>query len=115
MTKSVMNKLRLKQQLYMLRMTEGTPVKSHLDTFNMLIMDLENLDVKIDDEDQALLLLCSLPVSFKHFREIVTYGQESISLEDIKAHILSREMLNSELTCSTSDSHSEGLVARPLK
>ena len=45
----------------MLRMIEGTSILSHLDKFDSLVMDLENIDAKIDDEDKALLLLCSLP------------------------------------------------------
>lgn len=37
MTKSLANKLRLKERLYTLRMTEGTPIQSHLDEFNSII------------------------------------------------------------------------------
>ena len=51
MTKSLANKLRLKERLFTLRMSEGTPIQSHLDKFNSIIIDLENLDVKVDDGD----------------------------------------------------------------
>ena len=34
----------------MLRMIEGTSILSHLDKFDSLVMDLENIDAKIDDE-----------------------------------------------------------------
>ena len=61
MKRTVENRLYLKQSLYMLRMIEGTYMLSHLDKFDSLIMDLENIDVKIDDKDKAMLLLCSLP------------------------------------------------------
>lgn len=50
-TKSLTNRLYLKQRLYTLRMSEGTPIKSHLDELNKIILDLKNIDVKIDDED----------------------------------------------------------------
>ncbi|KAL5790410.1 hypothetical protein ACOSQ2_005298 [Xanthoceras sorbifolium] len=59
--KTLTNKLYKKQCLYSLRISEGTSLGSHIDEFESLIMDLQNLDVKIDYEDQALLLLCSLP------------------------------------------------------
>ena len=36
--------------------------------FNELILDLENIEVKIDDEDQVLLLLCDLPKYHDHFK-----------------------------------------------
>lgn len=85
MTKSLTSKLHLKQRLFMLKMAEGTSVKAHVDEFNSILMDLGNLEVKIDDEDQALLLLCSLPPSYKHFRETLIYGRDSISVEDVKS------------------------------
>jgi len=63
-TKSLTNKIRLKERLYTFKMTEGTPVQKHLNDFNSITVDLENLDVKIEDEDKAILLVVSLPSSF---------------------------------------------------
>uniref|UniRef100_J3N766 Reverse transcriptase zinc-binding domain-containing protein n=1 Tax=Oryza brachyantha TaxID=4533 RepID=J3N766_ORYBR len=73
MKKSLANKLRLKKRLSTIRMAEGTSIRSHLNEFNSLIIDLEKLDVKIDDEDKAILLVVSLPATFKHFKEIMIY------------------------------------------
>nr|GEU89796.1 retrovirus-related Pol polyprotein from transposon TNT 1-94 [Tanacetum cinerariifolium] len=56
MTKSLANKLRLKDRLYTFRMKPGTSVQDHLDEFNTILIDLENLDVDIDDEEKAVLL-----------------------------------------------------------
>ncbi|KAF7808411.1 Retrovirus-related Pol polyprotein from transposon TNT 1-94 [Senna tora] len=56
--KSLTNRLYLKKRLYNLRIIEGTMVKSRLDEFNSIIMDLKNVDIKIEDEDQALIVLC---------------------------------------------------------
>ena len=67
MTKSLTNKLLLKQRLFALRMKEGTSLKDHLDQLNTLLMELRNMDVKIEDEDAALLLLVSLPLSYENF------------------------------------------------
>ena len=71
MTKSLANKIQLKETLYTFRMTEGTPVQKHLNDFNSIVVDLESLDVKIRDEDKAILLVVSLPPSYKHFKEIM--------------------------------------------
>jgi len=68
MTKSLVNHLYLKQSLYSFKMHEDRSVGEQLDLFNKIILDLENIDVTIDDEDQALLLLCSLPKSYSHFK-----------------------------------------------
>jgi len=60
MTKSLSNKLYLKKQLSGLRMKEETVVLEHLN-FNKVISELLAVDVKIDKEDKALILLSSLP------------------------------------------------------
>ena len=57
-------------------MHECTPIKSHVAEFSSIINDLDKIEVKIEDEDQALLLLCSLPSSYNSFREAI-YGDKS--------------------------------------
>ncbi|XP_056695752.1 uncharacterized protein [Spinacia oleracea] len=59
MPKSVTNRLVLKSRLYDLRLEE-------------------------DDEDLAIYLLCSLPPSYKHFRETILYGRDDLSIHDIR-------------------------------
>lgn len=48
MTKSLANKLRHKERLYAIRMAVVTPIQSHLNEFNSIIMDLENIGIKIN-------------------------------------------------------------------
>ena len=40
MTKSLTNRLYMKQRLYTIRMKEGTPISDHLDEFNRIVIDL---------------------------------------------------------------------------
>ena len=110
--RTVENRLYLKQSLYMLRMVEGTSILSHLDKFDSLVMDLENIDAKIDDEDKALLLLCSLPQSFKHFRDTLIYGKETVSYQEIKSALKSKEQIDKNITGESRENQAEGLVVR---
>src|SRR3954468_3856438 len=57
MTKSLSNKLYTKKQLYCLQMKEGTPILQHLNLFNKIVSDLLALEVKLEEDDKALLLL----------------------------------------------------------
>ena len=68
MTMSLVNRLYLKQVLYSLKMNIGKAASEQLNKFNILILDLENIDVQIDDEDQTLLLLCALTKVHDHFK-----------------------------------------------
>uniref|UniRef100_A0A2N9J5Y1 CCHC-type domain-containing protein n=1 Tax=Fagus sylvatica TaxID=28930 RepID=A0A2N9J5Y1_FAGSY len=66
MSKSLTNKLHLKQKLYGLKMTEGADLRQHINTFKQIISDMLRIDIKFEDEDKAMMLLTSLPASYEH-------------------------------------------------
>jgi len=82
----------LKQWLYTLKMKECMPLCDHLDDFNRIILDLKNIDIKVDDEDQALILLYSLQDVFDNFVNSMLYGRETIFLADVKSALNSMEL-----------------------
>ncbi|KAK9675632.1 hypothetical protein RND81_11G020200 [Saponaria officinalis] len=92
MTKSLTNKLLLKQRLFSLRMQEGMPLRDHLDQLNTILLDLRNIDVKVDDEDAALILLVSLPVSYENFVQSFIVGKDTVTLEDVRSSLHIREL-----------------------
>lgn len=57
--------LYLKQQLYSFRMVEKKSILEKLIKFHKINDDIENIEVKIDDEDKDILLLSSLPRYFE--------------------------------------------------
>ena len=93
--KSLTNRLYLKKKLYNLRLVEGTSVKQHLDEFDSIIMDLGNIDITVESEDQALIVLCSLPPSYETFVDTLLYGKDSISLDDVSNALKSKELMKS--------------------
>ena len=92
MSKTATTKVYLKQKLYRLKMQEGSDFVEHMNAFNQVVTDLARLSVKIDEEDRAILLLCSLPPSYEHLITTLTYGKETIKLEDVTAALLSYDM-----------------------
>jgi hypothetical protein len=71
MSKSLTNKLFLKQPLYGLKMAEGSDLSQHI-VFNQVINNLKRVDVKFENEDKALMLLNSLPTSTMYENLVTT-------------------------------------------
>ena len=88
MSRTLTTKLYLKQKLYGLKMQEGSDLVEHLNIFNQLVADLAHREVTVDDEDKAIILLCSLPPSYEHVVTTLTYGKETIKIEDITAALI---------------------------
>jgi len=84
MTKSMVNCLFLKNQLYSFKMTEERMLSDQIIDFNKILDDLENLEVKMEDEDKALMLLNGLPSSYEHFKDAMLFGRDqTITLEEM--------------------------------
>jgi len=108
-TKSFTNKIRLKEMLYTFKMAKSTPVQKHLNDFNSIIVDLESLDAKFEDDDKAILLVVSSPPSYKHFKEIMLdSNSDTISFEDVRSNLLSKEKFDRDIHTDSV----EGLVVR---
>ncbi|XP_073224915.1 uncharacterized protein [Cicer arietinum] len=73
-------------------MDEEKSVTVQLADFNKILDDLENLEVKLDDEDKALILLRALPMSYEHFKDAIMFGREqTITLEEVHTSIRTKE------------------------
>ena len=67
-------------------------VLEHLNLFNKVISELLTVDVKIDEEDKAFILLSSLPESYDHIVTTMLYGKETLILEEVALTLLSNEI-----------------------
>ena len=48
-------------------------------TFKEIVTDLETLEVKYEEEDLGLILLCSLPILYASFRDMILYSRDTLS------------------------------------
>ena len=110
MTKTLASRLYLKQRLYGFQQGPGVSISDHIDEYHKIILDLENIGFKVEDEDQALLLIKSLNHSYDSFKDTLLYGRESISLEEVQSALMSKE-LNKKMD-SKGNGQSEALIAR---
>jgi len=58
-------------------------VKDHLSTFKKIVADFEPTEVKYDEEDLGLILLCLLPSSYTNFRDTILYSRDNLTLKEV--------------------------------
>ncbi|MFQ6648442.1 hypothetical protein Gotur_021226 [Gossypium turneri] len=114
-TKFLANRLMLKQRLFTFRMNEGELLRYHINQFITLLNDLKNIEVQIDDEDRAMLLLCSLPHSYKSSKETLIYGRDKLSFKDVKGHLLSIDKLDNEFSSDGKADRQTSVLVAPKK
>ncbi|KAK2993766.1 hypothetical protein RJ640_025073 [Escallonia rubra] len=115
MSKSLSNRLYLKKDLYQLRMDEGSDLGNHISEFNRLVSQLSSIDVKLEEEDHAILLLSSLPKSYETLKTMLLIGNETLLIgkETLLVYdVMSVLMDSSRVNGTSSSSQSEGLVVR---
>ena len=61
MTNSIENHVHLKMRRYCFQLKKGISIGEHMNKYTKLLADLANINVVIEDEDKALILLSSLP------------------------------------------------------
>jgi len=92
-SKSLHNKIFLKQRLYTFRMTETTSVTDHINTIRTLFSQLTTLSQQIEENGRAELLLQSLPNSYDQL--IINLTNNILSnylvFDDVAATILEEE------------------------
>ena len=83
MTKSVENHLYLKKKLFCFQYRTSISMSEHLNYYNKIFADLQNLEVDVSSEDKALLLLNSLPDTYDHLITTLLYGKDEIKFDDV--------------------------------
>jgi len=91
----------------------GTSINDHINIYTKLLTDLASLDVGIEDEDKALILLSSLPDErYETFVLILINGRTSLSYSEVTAALVNLELRRKDKVCSTSDTLAEALTVR---
>ena len=72
-------------------MEEGSSLITHIDAFNKIILDLQDINVKIEYKDKAIIMVSSLPPSYEHFVDTLLYGRQSLAMQDVKEVLSSKE------------------------
>lgn len=70
------------------------------------------MEVKYEDEDLALILLCSLPSSYSHFRDTILYSRDTLTLQEVYEALHAKERMKDMVSTEVSSSKGESLMVR---
>ena len=83
---------------------------NHISTFREIFFDLETMEVKYDEEDLGLILLCSMPSSYSTFRDTILYNHDTLTLEEVYESLCLKETIKQLV--NGYEAENEGLVSR---
>ena len=92
-TKTLPNRIYLKQQFASFRMDETKSIEENMDGFSKLIGDLASLNINISDEDQAIQLLTSLPSQYEALVHTLKYGtgKDTLTVTEVVSSAYAKE------------------------
>lgn len=74
-------------------MVEGESLEDHVSMFKEIVTDLETLEVKYNEEDLTLILLCLLSESYAPFRDTILYSRDTLTIENVYDALHSKEKM----------------------
>lgn len=94
MTKTLTNWIYLKSKLYTCKMEEGTSIRDYVNKFDRIISDLKDVGVKIDDKDQALMLLLSLTKKYENLVQTLMLVGDTLTMDKTRTSLLADDLQN---------------------
>ena len=79
----LLTNLCFKMKLYQLKMAMRGDFHDQINKFSQLVSQLLNANDKLSDEEQVLLLLASLPRSFKALVQTLLVGRLTLNLDEV--------------------------------
>jgi hypothetical protein len=91
-SKSLVNKIFLRNNFYNVRMRCGDSVVNHLNIFNTVVSQLVSVEIKISDEYTCINLLCSLPDSWDSLVVSIGSNTTTLKFDEVVSSLFSEEM-----------------------
>src|SRR5664279_419035 len=83
MSKDLTSKMHVNMKLFTHKLQESGSLMNHLSIFKEIVADLVAMEVKYDDEDLGLLLLCSLPSSYANLQDTILLSRDELFLAGV--------------------------------
>ncbi|AAF19226.1 Highly similar to Ta1-3 polyprotein [Arabidopsis thaliana] len=94
METSLPNRIYTQLKLYSFKMVSTMTIDQNVDEFLRIVAELGSLEIQVDEEVQAILILNSLPASHIQLKHTLKYGNKTLTVQDVtsSAKSLEREL-----------------------
>ncbi|PON77119.1 LOW QUALITY PROTEIN: hypothetical protein TorRG33x02_240910 [Trema orientale] len=103
LTKSFTNRILLKEKFFRFKMDPTKNLEQNPDDFRKIAITLGSIDKeKIGEESQAIILLNSLPNSYREVKAAIKFGKQTITLDEVTSALRSWELeMKSDVKCTS--------------
>ena len=92
--------MHLKRRLYLFQLKGGISISDHIKNYMKLLANFTNLDVVIEDEDKALILLSSLSDKrYETFVLTLINGRTFLIYSEVTAALVNLELRKNDKEC----------------
>ena len=88
-------------------------MSEHVNDYNKILANLQNLEVDIGSEDKALLLLNSFPNAYDHLIATLLYGKDEIKFDDVSNAFTNNEYRKKDKQAQR-DTMTEALIVKGM-
>ncbi|KAA0067607.1 retrotransposon protein, putative, Ty1-copia subclass [Cucumis melo var. makuwa] len=81
-----------KEKFFRYKMDQSKSLEENLDEFQKIIVDLSNIGEKMSDENQAVILLNSLPETYREVKAAIKYGRDSLTMSIVLDALKTRNL-----------------------
>ena len=94
-------------------MKRGCSIDEHMNSYTKLLTDLVNMDMEIDEEDKAVILLNSFPVAeHETFTLTLINEKKSLNYNEVPAALVSYEVRRQDRLSSSGSTTTEVLAVK---
>ena len=92
---------------------KGLSINEHINNYTKLLTDLDNVDVKIDEEDKTVILLNSLPdKECETFTLTLINDRQTLNYNKVSAALVNYEVWKQDISSSHGITSAEALIVR---
>ena len=91
--RTLLNSLSARRRFYSVKMNDGEKALAYISRVRQLAADLKAMDVKVEDSDIAMTVLCGLPSKYEHLIVAIdaATGDSSLTMDFVKSRLLQEE------------------------